>query len=268
MIEYPSKVSLSRYIADIFRYRQLLVLLSTKWVKLKYEHSYIGIGWIIINPIITTLVYTIFFGLAFDVDVNRLKYFIFIYSGMLPWLFFRDSFLDILEVFSKEPNTIKRTNFPRIIYPLSSVLLKFVEFSFGLIILVITLLASGRSISPAMFLLPILILEVVMFSIGLGLLFLIPSLIYRDIKHMLRFMLPLGLYSLPIIYNIKHVPANWLRYYTLNPMVSVIQSLRAILFHETVPWVMLYKGMSVSLILFIAGILVFKKYEKKIADLV
>ena len=73
MIEYPSKVSLSRYIADIFRYRQLLVLLSTKWVKLKYEHSYIGIGWIIINPIITTLVYTIFFGLAFDVDVNRLK---------------------------------------------------------------------------------------------------------------------------------------------------------------------------------------------------
>ncbi len=268
MIVYPENKSVFKYIKEVVKFRQLLFLLSKKWIKLKYEHSYIGIGWIIINPIITTVVYTIFFGLAFDVDVNRVRYFIFIYSGMLPWLFFRDSFLDILEVFTKEPNTIKRTNFPRIIVPLSSILLKFVEFCFGLTVLLVMLLVSGRGISPALFLLPILVLEVVLFSTGLGLLFLVPSLVYRDIKHMLRFLLPLGLYSLPIIYNIRYVPHSWLKYYTLNPMVSVIQSLRAILFHEIVPWTMLYKGMTVSIILFTAGILVFKHYEKKLADLI
>ncbi len=268
MIEYPRKISLSRYIADIYKYRQLLFMLSKKWIKLKYEHSYIGIGWIVINPIITTLVYTIFFGLAFDVDVNRVKYFIFIYSGMLPWLFFRDSFLDILEVFTKEPNTIKRTNFPRLIVPLSSILLKLVEFLFGLTILTIILLASGRGINYAMFLLPVLILQVVLFSVGLGLILLIPSLVYRDIKHMLRFLMPLGLYTLPIIYNIGYVPDSWLKYYTLNPMVSVIQSFRAILFHETVPWVMLSKGMLVSVTLFITGIAIFLRYDKKLADII
>src|SRR5688572_27774031 len=142
MIVYPQKSSVVKYIKDIFRFKDLLFLMSKKWIKTKYEHSYIGIGWVIINPLITTVVYTIFFGMAFKVEADPFKYFIFIYSGMLPWLFFKDTFIDILDIFAKEPHTIKRTNFPRILMPLSSVFLKLLEFAFGLVVLfVITLIA-------------------------------------------------------------------------------------------------------------------------------
>lgn len=268
MIIYPRKTSLFAYLREVFRYKDLLYLMSKKWIRLKYEHSVIGIGWIVINPLITTIVYTIFFGMAFKVGFNRSHYFLYIYSGMLPWLFFRDVFLDILDVFTKEPNTIKRTNFPRLIVPLSSVLLKLVEFSFGIIVLFIVAAISGKAIGIYIFLLPVLIFQMVLLSMGLGLIFLFPCLIYRDIKHILRFILPLGLYSLPIVYMLAAVPAEWLRTYMYNPMVPVIQSFRAILFNQVIPWGMLGGGLVTSLIVFIVGLLIFIKHEKKIAELI
>ncbi len=268
MITYPRKISITGYFKEVFRFRDLLLLMSKKWIKLKYEHSTIGVGWIVLSPLITTLVYTIFFGMAFDTGYTRSQYFLFIYSGMLPWVFFKDVFLDILDVFTKEPNTIKRTNFPRLIVPISSVLLKLMEFILGLLVLFIVAFISGKHISDHIFILPVLILQIVLFSMGLGLIFLFPCIIYRDIKHLLRFIMPLGLYSLPVVYKVMAVPKEWLRIYTLNPMVPVIQSCRGILFKQSIPWVMLGKGMFISIVVFIIGIVIFIKNEKKLADLI
>ena len=266
MIVYPRKISLLQYVKEILRYKDLLYLMSKKWIKTKYEHSYIGIGWIIINPLITTIVYTIFFSMAFRPGVKPTYYFLFVYSGMLPWLFFKDVFLDVLDIFPKEPQIIKNLNFPRIIVPLSLVLLKLVEFCIGIVVLFIVVFIAGRGITPNIYLLPILTLEVIFFSIGMGLIFIVPCILYRDIKHMLKFVVPLGLYSLPIVYTISVVPDAWIKVYTLNPMVAVIQTFRSILFYSEPPWLLLGKGMVVSLIVFFAGCLTFVRYEKKIAD--
>lgn len=268
MIVYPRKTSITKYLKEVFQYRDLLYLMSKKWIRLKYEHSVIGIGWIIISPLITAIIYTIFFGMAFKVGLSRSEYFIFIYSGMLPWLFFRDVFIDVLDIFAKEPNTIKRTNFPRLIVPLSSVLLKLVEFGFGLIVLFIVVAVSGKHVSINVLLLPALIIQVVLFSLGMGLIFLVPCLKYRDIKHILRFIMPLGLYALPIVYTLSAVPENWRRVYALNPMVPIIQSFRAIMFKQAMPWGIMAVGVTVSLLVFITGILIFIKQEKKLVDLV
>jgi lipopolysaccharide transport system permease protein len=266
MIIYPQKASFVESIKNIIRYKDLLVLMSKKWIKNKYEHSYIGLGWIIVSPLITTIVYTVFFGMAFDVGISRKMYFLFIYSGMLPWLFFRDVFLEVLDIFPKEPQLIKRTSFPRIIVPFSLVLLKLVEFLFGLVFLFIVALLVGRAPGISVLVLPILMLQIVLFSVGMGLLFTIPCIVYRDIRHLLKFVVPLGLYSLPIVYKIGVVPDKWIRLYTLNPMVSVIQASRSILFHEQTPWYLLAKGMSISLFVFFLGYAVFARYEKRIAD--
>lgn len=266
MIVYPRKISLSRYLSEVFQYKDLLYLLSKKWIKTKYEHSYIGIGWIIFNPLITTIVYTIFFGMAFDTGVSKTYYFLFIYSGMLPWLFFKDVFLDVLDIFPKEPQIIKNLSFPRIIVPLSLVMLKLVEFIVGIIFLFCVVLLAGRGITTNVFLLPIIILQIVLISIGMGLIFIVPCILYRDIKHMFKFIVPMGLYSLPIVYKIGVVPDSWLKIYTLNPMVSVIQAFRSILFIAEPPWHLLAKGMGISLVVFITGCIIFSAYEKKIAD--
>ncbi len=267
MITYPQKTNLIKYIKDVVLYKDLLVLLSKKWIKSKYEHSYIGLGWIIVNPLITTIVYTIFFGMVFKIGFTSSQYFLFIYSGILPWVFFRDVFLEILDIFPKEPNIIKRTNFPRIILPLSVVLLKFVEFVFGLTIILLVAFASGRHLVNAhLLLLPLIIVEVVLISVGLGLVMLLPCIIYRDIKHLLRFIVPLGIYALPIVYKLKAVSPQWLAIYTLNPMVSVIQGFRSVLFQESIQWHLLIKGMSISVFIFVIGVGIFIRYEKRLPD--
>ncbi|MFN4246454.1 MAG: ABC transporter permease [Flavipsychrobacter sp.] len=268
MIIYPNKQSLTDYFKDILRYRQLLVQMSKKWVKSKYEDSYIGLGWMVLSPVITTIMYTFFFSIMFDLQSSRVHYFLYIYSGMLPWIFFRDVFMETLDIFPKESLLIKRTNFPRLIVPLSVVFNKMLQFGFGVAILFIVALASGKDLSAYFFLFPILMLQIVMVALGFGLLFIVPCIIYRDIKHMIRFVLPLGLYTLPIFYRIKAVPEEWLSYYTLNPMVSFVQSFRSVLFKEEIPWYLLAKGMVVSFLVFAIGIAIFRTYEKRLPDFI
>lgn len=268
MIIYPHKQSLVDYAKDVLRYRQLLVQMSKKWVKSKYEDSYIGLGWMVASPVITTIVYTFFFSIMFDIRTSKAGYFLYIYSGMLPWVFFRDVFIETLDVFPKESLMIKRTNFPRIIIPLSVVLTKMLQFGFGIAILFIAAVASGKDISAHFFLFPILMLQIVLIALGFGLLFVVPSIIYRDVKHLIKFVVPLGLYTLPIFYKIKAIPAKWLDVYTLNPMVSFVQCFRAILFKEDIPWYLLAKGMVVSFIVFFVGLSIFRSYEKRLPDFI
>jgi ABC-type polysaccharide/polyol phosphate export permease len=268
MISFPSKQSLGNYFAGIYQYRGLLVLMSKKWVKAKYEDSYIGLGWMVASPIITTIVYTLFFSIMFNMQSNKVQYFLFIYSGMLPWVFFRDVFIETLDVFPKESLMIKRTNFPRLIIPLSVVLNKLLQFGVGIAILFIIALLSGKDIGAHFFLFPILMLQIVLIALGFGLVFIIPSIIYRDVKHLIKFIVPLGLYSLPIFYKISAVPTQWLSIYTLNPMVSFMQSFRAILFKQTIPWYLLGKGMVISFVVFIIGLAIFRRYEKRLPDFI
>ncbi|OSZ82223.1 hypothetical protein CAP35_02845 [Chitinophagaceae bacterium IBVUCB1] len=268
MIEYPRKVSLSRYIAEIFQYRQLLALMSKKWVKAKYEDSYVGFIWMVLSPVITTIMYTLFFSVILDTGQTKIHYFLFVYSGMLPWLFFKDVFLETLDIFPKESLLIKRANFPRIIVPLSVVLTKILQFGFGIAILFIVAAVSGKDISENFFLFPILMLQIVMAALGFGLLFIVPCIIYRDVKHMIRFVMPVGLYTLPIFYKIGAVPQEWLSYYTLNPMVSFVQSFRSVLFKEAIPWYLLGKGMIIAFVIFVAGIAIFRTYEKRLSDFI
>lgn len=266
MIVYPTKNSFTKYLGEIYRFRYFLVLMSKKWIKSKYEHSYLGLGWVIASPLITTFVYTLFFGMAFNVDPDKVMYFLFIYSGLLPWIFFKDVFLEIVDIFPREPHIVKRAAFPRIIIPLSVVLLKLVEFLFGIVFLLIMAYFAGKEISVNIFLLPVLIVQILMISIGAGLIFLLPRIKYRDIKHLLRFVIPLGIYSLPIIYKLKLVPQEWLRLYTLNPLVSVIHGFRVILFKEVIPGHLLIKGMVIAVLIFVIGVWRFMRYEKRLPD--
>ncbi len=266
MVTYPFKQPLSSYLKELFRYRGLMVLLSKKSVKAKYEDSYIGLGWMVASPIVTTLVYTFFFSIMFNVHTARTTYFLYIYSGMLPWIFFRDVFIETLDAFPKESLIVKRTNFPRLIIPLSIVLTKMLQFSVGVIVLFITAMFLGKDVSVHFYLFPLLMVQIIFFSLGFGLLFIIPCIIYRDIKHLIKFIVPLGLYTLPIFYKIRAVPTEWVSVYTLNPMVSFVQCFRAILFKEDIPWYLLAKGMVISFAVFIVGFALFRNYERRLAD--
>lgn len=268
MITFPHRQSLLSYAKELFRYRGLMVLMSKKSIKAKYEDSYIGMGWMIASPIITTLVYTFFFSLMFNIKAAKITYFLYIYSGMLPWIFFRDVFIEILDVFPKESLVVKRTSFPRLILPFSVTLTKMIQFGFGVIVLFIIAIASGKDISAHFYLFPVLMLQIILIAMGFGLLFIVPCIIYRDIKHLIKFIVPLGLYTLPIFYKIKVIPTQWLSIYTLNPMVSFVQSFRAILFKEAIPWHMLIKGMVVSFLVFVIGLAIFRHYEKRLPDFI
>jgi ABC-type polysaccharide/polyol phosphate export permease len=257
MVIFPHKQSLRSYLKDIYRYRELMTLMSKKSIKAKYEDSYIGMGWMVASPVITTIVYTLFFGIMFNLQTNKITYFLYIYSGMLPWIFFRDVFIETLDVFPKESLVIKRTNFPRLVIPLSVVLTKMIQFGFGVAILFLISILSGKDISAHFYLFPILMVQIIFISLGFGLLFVVPCIIYRDIKHLIKFIVPLGLYTLPIFYKIRAIPSGWLSVYTLNPMVSFVQCFRAILFKEAIPWHLLIKGMGVSFIVFITVVIIY-----------
>ena len=135
MLIYPDNTSTIKYIKEVLDNKYLILLLSKKWVRTKYEDSFLGIGWMVLNPIIITVIYTIFFGIIFNINHKGIDYFLYIYSGMLPWIFFQDVFLEILDIFTKEHHIIKRTNFPRLVIPLSVVLTKLFQFIIGLLLL-------------------------------------------------------------------------------------------------------------------------------------
>ncbi|MEN8153941.1 MAG: ABC transporter permease [Acidobacteriota bacterium] len=253
---------------NLYKYRQLIVVLVSRELKAKYRGTVLGFFWSFMNPILLVTVYSIVFGLIFQPKYAEMEkqiyYSIFFFSGILPWTWFSSSILESSNVLIAHGALIKKINFPVEILPIMVVITNMIHFILGVPILIIAFLILGKSLSIWVLFLPIAILVQFIFTLGLG--FFISSLTvhFRDIRDLLVNLITLWFFVTPIIYPFSFEPiqnSKFLKLFlSLNPMTHIIEAYQYTFFFGSLPH---YKKLTVTLILgiilFIAGYKIFDK---------
>jgi lipopolysaccharide transport system permease protein len=261
----------SQYWKDLWRYRELFYFLAWRDILVRYKQTAIGIAWALIRPFLTMVVFTVVFGnLANLPSEGNAPYPILVFAAMLPWQFFANALAESSNSLIGNANLISKVYFPRLIVPASSVIVSFVDFLISGMILLALMAWYNFVPSWRIVTLPLFILIAFAAAMGAGLWLAALNVKYRDFRYIVPFIVQFGLYISPVGFSSNIVPQQWRLLYSLNPMVGVIDGFRwAILGGESKLY---WHGFTLSLglvaLLFVSGVLYFRKTERTFADVI
>ncbi len=257
-------------LVEIWKYRELLYFFIWRDIKVRYKQTIIGASWAIIQPVLAMIIFTIFFGYIAKIPSDNIPYTIFSFAALVPWIFFANGLTQCSESLVSNSNLIKKVYFPRIIIPIASVLSGFVDFILAFIVLLLMMPFFGMLPSMNILWIPFFILLACVTSLGVGLWFATMNVLFRDVRHVVPFLIQLWLFASPVVYPSSMLPEPWRSVYGINPMVGVIEGVRWSLFgtEENAPGLMLIVSAFVSLFILLTGLLFFCRTEKKIADVI
>ena len=259
-----------QYWQDLWRYRELFYFLAWRDILVRYKQTAIGVAWALIRPFITMIVFTVVFGNLAKLPSEGVPYPILVFSAMLPWQFFSNALSECSNSLIGNANLISKVYFPRLIVPVSAIVVSFVDFMISGIILLGLMAYYAYVPSWRILMLPVFIAIAFAASIGAGLLFASLNVKYRDFRFIVPFITQIGLYISPVGFSSSIVPEQYRLLYSLNPMVGVIDGFRwSILGGEAklyLPGLALSLG--IVLMLLIAGIIYFRKMERTFADVI
>ncbi|MFZ4855377.1 MAG: ABC transporter permease [Desulfuromonadaceae bacterium] len=258
------------YWKDIWRYRELFFFLAWRDILVRYKQTAIGIAWSVIRPLATMLVFTIIFGTLAKLPSNGVPYPIMVYAAMLPWQFFANSLTESSNSLIDNANLLTKVYFPRLIVPAGSVIVGLVDFFISLVIL-FGIMAWYRFVPDIrMLLLPLFLALAFFASFGAGLWLSALNVKYRDFRYVVPFLVQFGLYISPVGFSSSIVPEKWRLIYFLNPMVGVIDGFRWAILGDAFPvyWPGLALSSSLTLLIFVGGLLYFRNMERSFADVI
>ncbi len=259
-----------QYIKDIWRYRELFYFLAWRDILVRYKQTVIGILWAILRPFLTMVVFTFIFGnVAKLPSEGGAPYPIMVYAAMLPWTFFASALQESSNSLIANSNMISKIYFPRLVVPISAVIVSFVDFLVSFVILIGLMIFYGFVPPIQILLLPVFTLIAFFAAMGYGLLLAALNVKYRDFRYIVPFIVQFGLYISPVGFSSAVIPEQWRLLYSVNPMVGVIDGFRwSIIGNTQIYW----PGMILSLVLvslvFIFGLLYFRKTERTFADVI
>lgn len=252
---------------DLWRYRDMLSLVTWRNIKAQYAQSVLGIGWAFIRPVITMIVFTVIFGNLARISSDGVPYPIFSYTAIVPWSYFSSALVLCSNSLITGRAMIDKVYFPRLILPLSAVASKLLDFAIALALVVVLMLWYQQVPTIWVLGLPFLLLVMLMMTLGLGCWLAALAVQYRDVSYSLSFATQLLMYLSPVVYPASLVPEQYRLLYALNPMAGVIEGFRsALLGTNPMPWDMLAVGTAVALALAISGIFYFRRVEQIFAD--
>ncbi|HHV06328.1 MAG TPA: ABC transporter permease [Anaerolineaceae bacterium] len=254
---------------ELWQYRELIYFLTWRDIKVRYKQAVLGIAWAILQPVMTTAITSLVFGLLLKVKSDGLPYPVFVLSALLPWHLFQQSLQKSSVSLVGNANLITKIYFPRIIIPISSVLAVMVDFFISLILLFIAMAIYGITLTwIALWVIPLTLLAVLA-ALAVGLWLSALNVQYRDVQQMVPFLIQIWMYATPIVYPINTIPEGIIRYiYSLNPMVGVVQGFRWALFGGSPPDMTLLVSTAAVLVLLAGGLFYFKRMERTFADVV
>jgi lipopolysaccharide transport system permease protein len=259
-----------QYWQDLWRYRELFYFLAWRDILVRYKQTAIGIVWALIRPFLTMVVFTVVFGNLAKLPSEGVPYPILVFSAMLPWQFFSNALSECSNSLISNSNLISKVYFPRLIVPISAIVVSFVDFMISGIILLGLMAWYNYIPSWRILMLPVFISIAFAASIGAGLWLASLNVKYRDFRFIVPFITQFGLYISPVGFSSSIVPEQWRLLYSLNPMVGVIDGFRwSILGGESklyLPGFALSLGLVVLFL--ITGIAYFRKMERTFADVV
>ena len=254
---------------ELWRYRDLFYFLVWRNVKVRYAQSILGIGWAVIRPVFSMIVFSIVFGNLAKIASDGVPYAVFSYAALVPWTYFSSALTGASGSLVGASGMISKVYFPRLIIPLTTVLSNLVDFAIALLILFGLMVWFGMQPTIWALLLPLLVLLMMLTATGLGMWLTALAIQYRDVNYGLSFAVQLLMYAAPVVYPASSIPQQYRWLYGLNPMAGVIEGFRsALLGTNPMPWDLLLPGTIVAIIVFIAGALYFRRMERIFADVV
>lgn len=259
-------------LAEMWRYRDLLLLLIKRDVVATYKQTILGPLWFFIQPILTTSLFLLVFSKVARLPTDSCPPALFYMGGVVMWQYFSTSLLATSNTFVNNVSIFGKVYFPRILLPLSTALSNMVKFAAQLglyFIMIVYYLINGAeiSINSTALLFPLLLLIMVLACLGIGMLVSALSIKYRDVQFLMGFGIQLYMYASPVIYPLSTVPNKWRLVFLLNPMCPVIEGTRfAFTGHGVFGWPQLWPGAPMSLALFFIGLTIFNRVERAFVD--
>lgn len=253
----------------LWQYRELLYFLIWRDVKVLYKQTAIGAGWAVLQPLATMAVFTIIFGALAKIPSDGLPYPIFAYTALLPWTYFSQAVTRSGTSVVGDANLISKVYFPRLLVPLSAALAPLVDFAIAFVLLLGMMAWYGIVPTAATLALPAVFVLAIVTAMAVGLWLSALNVLYRDVRHAIPFLLLLWMYASPIAYPVSLVPERWRALYGLNPMVGVIEGFRwALLGGAGHDLSTIMTSAIAVVILFVGGVVFFRRIERTFADIV
>ena len=265
----PRRGWLSFDLKAVYRYRELLYFLVWRDVLVRYKQAAIGVAWVVLQPLLTMVVFTIIFGQFAKLPSDGLPYPIFSFTALLPWNYFAQAISRSGISLVSNANLISKIYFPRLIVPISGALGPLVDFAISFIILLGMMVWYGIAPTWGVLALPFLTLLAVVTAVAVSLYLSALNVKYRDIGHAIPFLVQFWLYASPVVYSVNIIPQKWRLLYSLNPMVGVIEGYRwALLGKERPDYGVMAVGVVVASVLLLGGLVYFKRTERFFADII
>jgi lipopolysaccharide transport system permease protein len=254
---------------ELWGYRDLFYFLVWRDIKARYAQSVLGIGWAVVQPVFTMIVFTIIFGKLAKIGSDGVPYAIFSFTALVPWTYFSNSLTESTGSLINASSMLGKVYFPRLIIPMTPLVSKLVDFGIALLLLS-GLMAWFKTIPTIWALtLPLLIILMMLTAAGLGMWLTSLAIQYRDIKYGMGFGVRLLMYATPVVYPVSLIPQKYKMLYALNPMVGVIEGFRAALLGtHSMPWDMITAGSVTAIVVAVTGALYFRRMERIFADVV
>jgi len=254
---------------DLWLYRELVYFLTWRDLKVRYKQTLLGASWAIMQPFLTMVVFSIFFGDLANVPSDGVPYPIFSYVALIPWTLFSKALQDASRSLVANRHMITKVYFPRMILPLASVLAGVVDFLLAFVVLLGMMVLYRITPTANTWMLPLFLLLAIITAIGVGLWLSALNVLYRDINYVLPFLTQFWMFLTPIAYPASMIPERWRVLYALNPMTGVVEGFRwALLGTGQPPGMMTVVSALVALVLLITGMFYFKRMERLFADMV
>lgn len=265
----PSKGWIPLRLSELWEYRELMVFIAWRDIQVRYKQTLLGVAWAIIQPVLTMVVFSIFFGKLAKMPSDGLPYPIFAFAALVPWTFFVNGLTHSASSLVGAQNLIKKVYFPRMIMPIASVIGGLVDLLIALTILVLMMVGYGMVPTANVVWLPAFLLLTIVTSLGTGFWLSALNVEYRDVRYIVPFLTQFWMYATPIAYPSSLLSEPWRTLYGLNPMAGVVEGFRwALLGSGSAPGPMLIASTAVGFALLFSGAYYFRRMERSFADVV
>jgi lipopolysaccharide transport system permease protein len=253
---------------ELWAYRELVLVLTIRDIKVRYKQTMLGAAWAILQPFMTMVVFTVFFGRLANMPSDGFPYPVFVYSALVPWTFFANAITSSSNSLVGSAHLISKVYFPRLIIPLSAVGVGIVDFAVASSILLGMMIFYGVGWSLNLMMAPLLLLAIMFTALGAGTCLSALTVSYRDFRYAVPFMVQLWMFVTPVVYPASLIPAQWRWLFHLNPMSGLIEGFRAVFLGQEFDFFGLAISASVALALFFIGVMFFERIERRFADII
>jgi len=256
-------------LGELWAYRDLIYFFVWRDIKVRYKQTVIGAAWAIFQPVLTMLVFSLFFGRLAKIPSQGLPYPIFYYSALLPWMYFATAMQAATNIVVENQRVITKIYFPRVVLPISSVMAGLVDFAISFAVFFALMAYYHIMPTRAVVWLPFFTLLALMTALGVGLWLSALNALYRDVRYVVPFLVQFWMFASPVAYPSSLVPAKWRWLYGLNPMAGVIEGFRwALTGHGDPPGILLAASSCAVALLVLSGLVYYHAMEGTIADVV